>query len=87
MSREVRRGFTAAEKTEMWDRWQRGESLTSIGRAFGKESARGRDVHVQSGGKAEGAGAMDSATSPATANLEPGKPLEVDTTPAKMWGF
>ena len=35
----IRRGFTAAEKTEMWDRWQRGESLTSIGRAFGKESS------------------------------------------------
>ncbi len=31
-----RRGFTSAEKTEMWDRWQRGESLSSIGRAFGK---------------------------------------------------
>jgi len=35
----IRRGFTSAEKTEMWDRWQRGESLTSIGRAFGKESS------------------------------------------------
>ena len=31
-----RRGFTAAEKTELWDRWQRGESLKAIGRAFGK---------------------------------------------------
>jgi hypothetical protein len=27
---------TAAEKTELWDRWQRGESLKAIGRAFGK---------------------------------------------------
>ena len=34
-----RRGFTSAERTEMWDRWQRGESLSSIGRAFGKESS------------------------------------------------
>jgi IS30 family transposase len=34
-----RRGFTAAEKTEMWDRWQRGESLKAIGRAFGKPSS------------------------------------------------
>src|SRR5450830_753392 len=33
-----RRGFTAAEKTELWDRWQRGESLKAIGRAFGKPS-------------------------------------------------
>ena len=39
MVRRFRRGFTAAEKTEMWDRWQRGESLSSIGRAFGKESS------------------------------------------------
>ena len=34
-----RRGFTAAEKTELWDRWQRGESLKGIGRAFGKPSS------------------------------------------------
>jgi len=33
-----RRGFTSAERTEMWDRWQRGESLSSIDRAFGKEA-------------------------------------------------
>jgi len=34
-----RRGFTAAEKTELWDRWQRGESLKAIGRSFGKPSS------------------------------------------------
>ena len=34
-----RRGFSAAEKTELWDRWQRGESLKAIGRAFGKPSS------------------------------------------------
>ena len=34
-----RRGFSALEKTELWDRWQRGESLKSIGRAFGKPSS------------------------------------------------
>jgi len=33
------RGFTAAEKIELWDRWQRGESLKAIGRAFGKPSS------------------------------------------------
>ena len=31
-----RRGFTSSEKSELWDRWQRGESLSAIGRAFGK---------------------------------------------------
>ena len=39
MDRRFRRGFTAAEKTELWDRWQRGESLKAIGRAFGKPSS------------------------------------------------
>ena len=27
------RGFSALEKTELWDRWHRGESLKAIGRA------------------------------------------------------
>ena len=38
-NRGYRGGFTAAEKTELWDRWQRGESLKAIGRAFGKPSS------------------------------------------------
>jgi DNA-binding CsgD family transcriptional regulator len=33
MERRFHRGFTAAEKTELWDRWKRGESLKAIGRA------------------------------------------------------
>ena len=39
MERRFHRSFTAAEKTELWDRWKRGESLKAIGRAFGKESS------------------------------------------------
>ena len=39
MGRRYGRGFTAAAKTELWDRWQRGESLRAIGRAFGKPSS------------------------------------------------
>ena len=39
MEQRFRRGFTAAERTELWDRWQRGESLKGIGRAFGKPSS------------------------------------------------
>src|SRR5712664_3641247 len=39
MDRRFHRGFTAAEKTELWDRWKRGESLKAIGRAFGKPSS------------------------------------------------
>jgi hypothetical protein len=38
ISQGFHRGFTAAEKTELWDRWQRGESLKAIGRAFSKPS-------------------------------------------------
>ena len=36
MVQRYRHGFTTAERTEMWDRWQRGESLRAIGRTFGK---------------------------------------------------
>jgi hypothetical protein len=39
MRRGYFRGFTAAEKAELWDRWQRGEALKAIGRAFGKPSS------------------------------------------------
>src|SRR6266705_5121583 len=39
LGQRYRRGFTAAEKTELWGRWQRGESLKAIGRAFGKPSS------------------------------------------------
>ena len=44
MRRGFFRGFTAAERTELWDRWQRGESLKAIGRAFGKPSS---SIHFQ----------------------------------------
>src|ERR1700704_990956 len=39
ISQRFHRGFTAAKKTELWDRWQRGESLKAIGRAFSKSSS------------------------------------------------
>src|SRR5262249_17907622 len=32
-------GFTAAQSAELWERWKKGEGLTSIGRAFGKPSS------------------------------------------------
>ena len=34
MSRIKRRWYTSVEKSEMWDRWQQGESLNAIARAF-----------------------------------------------------
>jgi hypothetical protein len=32
MNRRARIRYTTVQKNEMWDRWQKGESLTSIGR-------------------------------------------------------
>src|SRR6201984_1937231 len=37
--RPKRRFFTPAESAEIWDRWERGEGLKSIGRVFGKTSS------------------------------------------------
>lgn len=31
--------FTSEQKSEIWDRWQRGESMSSIGRLFDRESS------------------------------------------------
>ncbi len=33
----VARGYSEAQRAEMWERWGRGESLKAIGRIFGKE--------------------------------------------------
>src|SRR5436190_1500170 len=68
MRRGYFRGFTASEKTELWDRWQRGESLKGIGRAFGKPS-----VNLFSAGPTRG------NSSPATAPLKAG----IDTRRAR----
>ena len=37
-------GFTMADTTELWDRWQRGESTQVIGQAFGKHKS---SIYVQ----------------------------------------
>ena len=39
MAYRTRINYTAEQKTEMWDRWQRGESLNAIGRAFDRPSS------------------------------------------------
>lgn len=31
--------FTDKQKSEIWDRWQRGESMSSIGRVFDRASS------------------------------------------------
>ncbi len=39
MSYRSRINFTSEQKSEIWDRWQRGESMSSIGRVFDRESS------------------------------------------------
>ena len=39
MTYRTRINYTLAQKTEMWDRWQRGESLNAIGRVFDRHSS------------------------------------------------
>ncbi len=39
MKRRSRLYFTAEQKSEIWDRWQRGESMSSIGRGFERDSS------------------------------------------------
>ena len=39
MSKNIGYGFTNAQRQELWDRYQRGESLDAIARALGKRSS------------------------------------------------
>ncbi len=39
MTYRTRINYTAQQKSEMWDRWQRRESLNAIGRAFDRPSS------------------------------------------------
>jgi IS30 family transposase len=42
--------YTDAQKSEMWDRWQRGESLSSIGRGFDRASSSIYPLLARTGG-------------------------------------
>ena len=39
MTYRTRINYTVAQKTEMWDRWQQGETLNAIGRVFDRHSS------------------------------------------------
>ncbi len=39
VNRRIHRGFTAAEKVELWDRWKQAGALKSTGRAIGEPSS------------------------------------------------
>ncbi len=50
MKQRTRIYYTPAQRSEMWDRWQRGESMSSIGRAFNRESSSVYSVLSPTGG-------------------------------------
>jgi len=42
--------YTEADKSLMWDRWQKGESLNSIGRHFGRSHSSIQNILARTGG-------------------------------------
>src|SRR3546814_7215988 len=48
MKRRQRIYYTAAQRSEIWDRWQRGESMSSIGRGFDRESSDRKSKRLNS---------------------------------------
>jgi len=42
--------YSAAQRAETWDRWQRGESMSSIGRRFDRQSSSVFSVISPTGG-------------------------------------
>ena len=50
MKQRTRIYYTPAQRSEMWDRWQGGESMSSIGRAFNRESSSVYSLLSSTGG-------------------------------------
>ena len=50
MAHRPRIYYTAEQRAEIWDRWQRGESLNAIGRVFDRHSASMFGVLEPTGG-------------------------------------
>ena len=50
MTCRTRINYSPKQKEEMWDRWQRGESLSSIGRSFDRESSSVFGILSRTGG-------------------------------------
>ena len=42
--------YSAEQRAEIWDRWQRGESMRSIGRVFDRQSYSAFSVSLPTGG-------------------------------------
>lgn len=50
MKRRQRINYTAEQRSEIWDRWQRGESMSSIGRGFERASSSIYPILSRTGG-------------------------------------
>ena len=50
MKRRPRRRYTESQKAEMWERWQKGESLSSIARLFDRHHPAIHGILVKTGG-------------------------------------
>ena len=50
MAYRARRNYTAAQISELWDRWQKGETLKAIGRVFDRHSSSIFDLLSPTGG-------------------------------------
>ena len=50
MAYRTRIKYTYAQKQEIWDRWEKGESLTSIGRLFDRPSSSIFNILAPTGG-------------------------------------
>jgi hypothetical protein len=50
MKHRTRIYFNTEQRADIWERWQRGESLSSIGRLFERESSSIYSILVPSGG-------------------------------------
>jgi len=50
MAYRRRQFFTDKQKSEIWDRWQRGESMSSIGRGFDRASSSIYPLLARTGG-------------------------------------
>jgi hypothetical protein len=50
MGYRTRIKYTAAQRADIWDRWQRGETLTSIGRLFDRPSSSILNMLAPTGG-------------------------------------
>ena len=50
MDQKVRRGLSAGQQAELWNRWKKGQSLSEIGAALGKHLSSIFDVVARDGG-------------------------------------